>query len=185
MKVLYCVAIFALATAGPNFHWNWRDSQELHWKQTIRASKLRPERRDDLVKALLRLKTKDVPDTRIKEFDLNADGDPEVIAQGIDQDACSPTGNCPLWVFPWSGNHYRLLLNEQAQTFTIQPSKTNGFHDLVLGFHGSATNTGLSEYKFQGNVYRPAGCYEANWSYLDENGDVHDLKEPRITPCNK
>ena len=178
-------AIAAIMAGKPEFHWNSRNAQELNWKQNIRASKLSPLKRRALITAVsAQLHTKDVFNTRIKEIDLNGDGKAEIIAQATDDNACSPTGNCRFWVFQWSRDHYNLLLESQAQTFTIQPLKTDGFHDLVLGFHGSATDTRLTEYKFEGEVYRSSGCYEANWSYFDEKGERHELKEPRITACD-
>jgi hypothetical protein len=178
-------AIAAIMAGKPEFHWNSRDAQELNWKQNIRASKLIAVKRKALVTAVsAQLQTKDILNTRIKEIDLNGDGKPEIIAQATDDNACSPTGNCPFWVFQWSRDHYNLLLKSQAQTFTIQPLKTSGAYDLVLGFHGSATNTKLTEYKFDGEVYRSSGCYEANWSYFDKKGELHELKEPRITACD-
>jgi len=178
-------AIAAIMAGKPEFHWNSRNAQELNWKQNIRASKLSPLKRRALITAVsAQLHTKDVFNTRIKEIDLNGDGKAEIIAQATDDNACSPTGNCRFWVFQWSRDHYNLLLESQAQTFTIQPLKTDGFHDLVLGFHGSATDTRLTEYKFEGEVYRSSGCYEGNWSYFDEKGERHELKEPRITACD-
>ena len=178
-------AIAAIMAGKPEFHWTSRNAQELNWKQNIRASKLSPLKRRALITAVsAQLHTKDVFNTRIKEIYLNGDGKAEIIAQATDDNACSPTGNCRFWVFQWSRDHYNLLLESQAQTFTIQPLKTDGFHDLVLGFHGSATDTRLTEYKFEGEVYRSSGCYEANWSYFDEKGERHELKEPRITACD-
>ena len=175
-------AITAIMAGKPEFHWNSRDAQELNWKQNIKALKLSAVKRRALVTAVsAQLQTKDILSTRIKEIDLNDDGKPEIIAQASDDNACSPTGNCPFWVFQWSHDHYNPLLEGQAQTFTIQPLKTDEFHDLVLGFHASATKTRLTEYTFDSTAYRAAGCYEANWSDIDENGERHELKEPRVT----
>lgn len=124
-------------------------------------------------------------DTRVRLVDLNGDGVPEVISQASG-DICSPTGNCPFWVFQKTGAKYRLILEKWAvQDFTVQPTQTNGYFDLVLGMHGSATEQGLFLYQFRDGRYRKAGCYDANWTYLGKDGEYHDLKQPRITPCKK
>jgi hypothetical protein len=183
---LGCLAVFALLQADPRFHWKWRDAQELGWKQSIRASKLRSAKREALIEAISRQRRiKNVLDTRIEEIDLNVDGTAEVVAQVTDEELCGATGNCPLWVFRWSHQQYILLLEGEAQTFTVQSSKTKGFRDLVLGLHMSASRSELTEYKFDGAAYRKSGCYEANWTFLDENGNLHELKAPRVTPCEK
>jgi len=99
---------------------------------------------------------------------------------------CSPTGNCPFWVFRKMKAAYRLLLEKEAiQTFTIQRTQTNGYLDLVLGMHGSATEQGLFVNQFRDGRYRRTACYDASWTYLGNDGENHDLKVPRITPCPK
>jgi hypothetical protein len=122
----------------------------------------------------------------IKLIDLDGDGIPEVMAQEIGLKAgCGATGNCPVWIFQRSERGYSVLLHSQAQTFTIQPTKTKRFHDIVLGLHVSATEADLTEYRFEGMAYRKTGCYEAGWTYLGKDGEYHDLREPRMTPCGK
>ena len=121
--------------------------------------------------------------TRVKLVDLDGDGRPEVIAQGIG-DVCSRTGNCPFWVFQRVASGYKVILEKGAvQTFTVQPTRSNDYSDLLLSMHGSATEQELYSYQFGHGRYRSIACYDANWSYLDENGRIHELKRPRITPC--
>lgn len=121
-------------------------------------------------------------DTRIKFVDLNGDGIPDVIAQGLVD--CSPTGNCSFWIFPKTPTGYRLLLDGFGQTFTIQRSKTNGFHDIVVSMHGSATESRLTDFRFEDGHYVEVGCYYANWAVLDGN-EIHELKEHQISPCRE
>jgi len=124
--------------------------------------------------------------TRVKLVDLNGDGVPEVFCQAVDEEMCSPTGNCSFWLFQKDVNGYTLLLKKTAiQTFTIQPTKTNGYHDLVLGMHGSATDQELFLYQIHEGQYRKAACYDANWEHLGKDGEYHRLTEPRITSCAK
>jgi hypothetical protein len=122
--------------------------------------------------------------TRIKAVDLGGKGGGEFLAQGFGMQSCSPTGNCESWVLRQNGDNFSVILHRgAAQTFTIQPTVTNGLHDIVLGQHGSATMQGLTLYRFDGTTYRRAACYHENFTILGEDGEIHDLDEPRITPC--
>jgi hypothetical protein len=188
MLIVVSAAQQPTAKRTPGFQWNSKESQEA--RDTVRASKgISPAERAMLLNALAaRFKGDPNPkseaeDTRVRLVDLNGDGVPEVISQASG-DICSPTGNCPFWAFQKTGTQYRLILEKGAvQDFTIQPTQTNGYFDLVLGMHGSATEQGLFLYQFRDGRYRRAGCYDANWTYLGKDGEYHNLKQPRITPC--
>jgi len=121
--------------------------------------------------------------TSIKAVDLGGNGSKQYLARGSVSSLCSPTGNCEAWVFRPDGEKYSMILHRIAtQTFTIQSTVTNGFHDLVLGQHGSATEQGLTLYRFDKSKYRRIACYDASWTVLGKDGEFHDLKEPRLTP---
>jgi hypothetical protein len=98
---------------------------------------------------------------------------------------CSPTGNCPLWFFQRTPNGYKLLLDAIGQGFTLQKTAANGFTDLVVNMHDSATDQWLKVYRYARGRYLRVACYDADWAPL-ENGVVHQLEEPQITPsrCN-
>jgi len=138
--------------------WEWRDSK--YARQTLRQAKFSNAERAAIAKAIAdqfgpsdmevlgidsEQQLKDaILDTRVELVDLNGDGIPEVIAQGTSKEGCSPTGNCPFWVLQKSGRDYRLLVSLDAiQTFQIQRSRSNGFRDIVVGMHGSATESTL------------------------------------------
>lgn len=178
-----------------SFHWDWKNWQELFAAQSLRDAKitnaerkalasavqeqLRPEMADFEISSESQLEEAAL-DTRVKMIDLNGDGTPEVIAQGMS--GCGATGNCSFWVFRKTGKHYELILNGYGQTFTIQKESTNGFKDIVVASHSSATDSGLTLFRCKDGSYHEAGCYEANWAPLGEDGRVHELKEPRVTP---
>src|SRR5437762_474827 len=83
------------------------------------------------------------------------------IAQaGGERSRCSPTGNCPFWVLRRRGSEYEVLLEAEAQTFTIQPIQSRGFSDLVLARHGSAFESAARVYKFNGESYASTRCYD-------------------------
>jgi hypothetical protein len=177
------------------FHWDWRNWQELKADQSLRNAKLTEQSRNAIARAIadqirpmmpdLEIKSetelkKKALDTRITLIDLNSDGAPEVVAQGVVN--CGATGNCPFWVLQNSKTGYEVLLEGEAQTFTIQRASTNGFRDIVLSTHGSYSSGGLTIYQYQEGVYKDVGCYNYEWTVL-EGEKVRELKEPRITRC--
>jgi hypothetical protein len=181
---------------GHDFKWDWREKQKLERDQSLRNAELAGSERKAIassISAQLRPNMADLEigsdqqlwkaalDTRIKMIDLNGDGIPEVIAQGIV--GCSATGNCPFWILQKAQGGYRLLLEGQAQTFTVQKTRTNGFLDIVLGRHASATDSILTDNRYMRGVYEGVACYDASWTVL-ENDKVRELQEPSITPCN-
>ena len=183
------------------FHWDPDRSQELDVKDKItRVKGLGESDRNALIGMIAAQLQRDMGDeggssmqqwraaaaqTRIKLVDLNGDGVPEVIAQGVGDDAgCSATGNCPIWVFIKAGIAYKVVLDASSvQTFTIQPTRTNGFSDLVLGTHGSAFVEELHWYRYNNGRYRDTACYIANWRRR-VGDDYQDLKHPDVTPCD-
>lgn len=173
------------------FGWNWRASEELESRQNagVESKTLSKTDHAALIGALT-LKFKGDPnpikraeETRIKFVDLNGDGVAEVIAQPVGYDFCGAVGNCRFWVFQRTDSGYRLILNGTAQTFTVQRSRTNGYLDLVLALHDSATEQELLEYRFSAGQYRRTTCYNASWT-ASINSEIR-LKAPLITPCTR
>jgi len=120
---------------------------------------------------------------RVKAVDLGENGAREFVVQDSNDQSCSPTGNCEFWILQQNADKYSVILHRIAtQTFTIQSTLTNGFHDIVLGQHGSATESGLTLYRFDGARYRRVACYDAAWTMIGKDDEVHELKEPRMTP---
>jgi hypothetical protein len=120
--------------------------------------------------------------TLVKFVDLNGDGVPEVIARPIGN-ICG-AANCPLYVFQKTGTNYRAILKKgAAQTVTVQRTRTNGYLDVVVGMHGSATEEGLFVYQFSEGRYRRTHCYNASFTELGKDGEIHELEKARITPC--
>jgi len=200
MEVCFYAVVFASIMLGADsFQWDWRHAEALTSRQSLRHAKVASAERAAVARAIADQLKPDMGglggmtepeleevalDTPVKLVDLNGDGTPEVIAQGTPQDGgCSPTGNCRFWVFQKAGRDYRLLFYREAiQSFTLQPSRSGGFSDIVLRRHGSAAQSTLWLLQYRDGKYQEAGCYDANWSAL-EGDTVHELKEPRLTPC--
>jgi hypothetical protein len=198
VKNVFALLLLVVASSGQrpiaarSFAWTWQNAQELTVAgQSLSTSKdISPSDRTRLLEALVeQFKGESKPReraarTRVKPLDLNGDGVPEVVCQASDDQMCSPTGNCTFWIFRRDSTGYRLLLKKAAiQTFTIQRTQTEGYFDVVLGMHGFATEQELFLYRFRDGRYRRTACYQAKWTYLGKDGEYHDLKEPRITPC--
>ena len=208
MKVIFPAAIvFVLSAAASqqsntkgSLHWNWRNAAELRGADTIRESRnLTTAQRAEFIELLLRSygepghrtdaeQQEDraaAADTRIKLIDLNHDGIPELMTQATGDEFCGASGNCTFLVFTQRKGVYVKILDSIAQTYTIQPTVSSGFQDLILGMHGSATEAELKLYKYDGQRYRRTSCYDANWSVLGKDGEIHDLKSPTIkaSPC--
>src|SRR5258708_30771171 len=99
-----------------------------------------------------------------RAVNLNNDPKPELIVQGV----CSPTGNCSTSIYRAKLNGYQELVNHDAQLVSVEATMTNGYHDVVFNIHGSAYESRLLLYKFDGNKYRLAQCFTSN--YLNANG---------------
>jgi hypothetical protein len=192
-SVLVAIAACAVTCAAQDFQWKWREVQELGPEYLLRKSDLPEQDRRWLAKRIAEL-TRPYMDVlaigseqqlrqaalnaRIKKVALDGHGLAELIAQG----PASPVGNGSIWIFQRMGGAYKLILDGYGQTFTIQPTRTNGYADIVLASHGSANSNDLAVYKFKDGKYEQAACYEAEW-YVIEGGKVRDLKEPRFVPC--
>lgn len=179
-------------------HWNWNRMEELSSTESISRAKVTVEERERLIRAImgelkesadLDLDTEDdlrkvAVETRIKYFDLDGDHVPEIVAQaGGYKSGCSPTGNCPFWILRRHGRGYEVLLGDNAQTFTIQRTRTKVFRDLVLMRHGSAFDSEARLFRFDGNEYREASCYDVVWEDPTGNGQSKIADFPNMTPC--
>lgn len=195
-----CVLLVQGATAAKpaqEFHWNWHDAQALRVSDSLRNAQMDASEKSAIataLKAQIRPYLADLGDdsasrleeeafsTRVKLIDLNQDGTPEVIAQAMV--ACGASGNCPFWILRKEAGGYKLLLDDSAETFTIQRARTNGYSDLVLALHDSAFEQTLDVYRYAKDQYADGGCYVATVAVLDDHA-IRRLTEPKLTPCQE
>jgi hypothetical protein len=161
-------------THAQTFHWNWKAATELSALDTLKNIDLAHREKLEISSAIGK-------DSRVALVRLRRPGPPNVIAQGLGQEVCGATGNCPLWVLEKSGGHYKLILNGFGQTFTVQSTRTNGFSDIVISMQGSATSSDLMLYKYKNGQYHRTACFDAEWA-VREGDESRNLKEPRVTP---
>ena len=120
--------------------------------------------------------------TLVDFIDLNGDGTLEVIAQPVGN-FCG-AANCPLYVLQKIGTKYETILRKgAAQGVLVQSTRTNGYLDVVVTMHGSATETGLFVYQFSKGRYQRTHCYDVSFEELGTDGEIQKLDPPRVTPC--
>jgi len=113
-------------------------------------------------------------------IELNGDSEPELVVHGLGH-ICG-AANCMTWLYRKAGRGYELLLD--AGTINrIEPQKsfTKGYRDIMAVMHGSAYDSDLKLYKFDGHVYRRKGCFYRTDQTRDQDGTMRELKKPKIT----
>lgn len=81
--------------------------------------------------------------------------------------------DCEFWVL---NSDYRILLEKVTQSFKLQSGTHNGPPDIVTSMHGSAFESSVSYWRFQGKRYVRVACADA--VYGDADGNI--FKKPHI-----
>jgi len=116
-----------------------------------------------------------------KVIDLNADGTPEVVVKG-ERCLCSVTGNCWLGIYRRGKGGYEELLDAGiTQTYHFLSSRSHGYRDLVTTMHGSAYDSVVFLFRFDGRRYRLRECYDRTYLVLDSKDIQHFLLKPKFT----
>ena len=189
-----------------HFRWSERLAHELDYQHTIATAKeLTPEERAALFGFILNrfqhpvsshdaemfedLSEKELrklaSDTRIEFFDLKGDGKNEIIAQGNGFGACGGTGNCIVLVLQSTSTGFQIVLDSREGKFgsgyekiRVLDSSTNGFRDIVLATHDSASDRTLEVFRFRDGRYRRSDCFTSTvWSPDHPEG----LEQPEIS----
>jgi hypothetical protein len=117
-----------------------------------------------------------------EEFDLNADRTPEVVIKGKEC-LCSPTGNCSFWIYRRGGSGYHELLEaEGVHRYHFLSSRSHGYRDLVASMHGSAYDSTVFLFRFDGKRYRLRECYERSYHEIDSKGIEQGVAETESSP---
>jgi hypothetical protein len=190
--IVITVSVVALAA---DFTWDWRDQEVIGRTDTSlgNTSKLtEPERNavlDAIIVRLMKpLADRGYDDGRIREIAITSRvrfvqvGDETVLMAtsfGI-EGGCDVLANCPFWVFRRSPDGYVSMLEAEAASYTIQPTITGGYSDLVLARHITPSETRLNLYKYADGKYADAGCYTATFVPPKEGESIED---PEIAPC--
>lgn len=99
----------------------------------------------------------------LKYVDLDRDGRAEILVRG-GVALCGAVGNCDFWVIKRERKSLRLLLHAGDYIDAtdmgkqVLKARTNGYADLLLKGHFSASETRYSTYKFNGRRYVESKC---------------------------
>ncbi len=192
---LVIVAVCALAFAA-DLEWNWRNQETLGRNDPSvgNTSKLTEPERAELIQAIVARLEKPMSDqgydddriheiastSRVRFVDLGGDSKPLLLTASIGlEGGCDAMGNCPFWIFRHTEDGYVSLLDTVARSYTVQPTSSNGFSDLVLTRRTSADESRLTVYHYADGKYTDAGCYTAT-SPTSKDGESQD---PVISAC--
>lgn len=115
------------------------------------------------------------PGLRVEEFDLNGDGRLEYFAE----DFCSPTGNCGFWILEErKGSAHELLATDLVQVVCVRYTKSNGYRDIQLSSHGSAFDSEVRVFRFDGRKYEESERFDVRHEYDDKTGKWRQVEEP-------
>jgi hypothetical protein len=119
--------------------------------------------------------------TRLRFLELG-EGRPLVLAASIGlEGGCDSSGNCPLWIFRREAatDGYVSVLDTEAATYSVQPTTSNGFSDLVTLRRTAASQGNLTVYRYNDRKYVDAGCYTAIWPPPKDE----EVQDPEIVAC--
>ncbi len=184
----------AVALAA-DFAWNWHTQEVIgrNDQSLGTTSKLTEPERAALLDAIVTRLQKPLSErgydadrvreiastTRLRFVELG-EGKPAIMATSLGlEGGCDALVKCPFWIFRQRKDGYGLLLETVATSYTIQPTTTGGFSDLVIARHISHTESRLTLYKYQDGEYADAGCYTATWPAA-KDGEIQD---PEIAVC--
>jgi hypothetical protein len=102
-----------------------------------------------------------------EKIDLNKDGIKEIKIRGIFGNFCGATGNCSEWIFGRTRKSakYKLLLKSGGEYFHVRKSSTNGYKDIYITTHDSASSSYHMIYKFSGKIYQENKCWFEDYSF--------------------
>ena len=192
---LVALAVCAIAIAA-DFEWSWRSQEVIGRNDSSvgNTSKLTERDRAALIAAIVLRLQKPMSEqgysdnrirevastTRVRFVDPGGEGKPLVFATSLGlEGGCDALVNCPFWIFRHSEDGYISLLDTVASSYTIQPTSTNGFSDIVIARHLSASESQLTLYNYAEGKYVDAGCYTATWTAV-KDGETPD---PEISRC--
>jgi hypothetical protein len=114
-------------------------------------------------------------------MELDRRGEPELWVHGLGIKVCG-AANCATWVYQKAAGGYRLLLDAgNVNRIELQRSYTKGYRDLMVVVHGSAWESNLILYKFDGEEYQQDSCFLRTDRYEDSHGSLRELKRPKVS----
>ena len=109
---------------------------------------------------------------KFEQIDLSADKPVTMVEAGAGCGRGGQGSNGAMWLIRFQGDE-AVLLAGPAQSFNgwlyaVQAQQSHGYRDVVLGWHMSSREAGLSYFRFDGKLYRMIGTAKMTW---DDNGN--------------
>jgi hypothetical protein len=138
--------------------------------------------KDQELKEFIQLRPDGSAENLVAEpLDLDRDGKPELEVHGIGPGICG-AANCVTWIYRKAANEYQMLLDAGSiQRVEPQNTFTKDYRDIITSMHGSAWDSDLTLYKFDGKQYQRVGCFFRTYRYKDKRGNYRESKLPIIT----
>src|SRR5260370_28590249 len=115
-----------------------------------------------------------VRDFRIDRIQLTPDDKIQYIIEGWGPCVCGTTGNCPVWVLEKRVEGFKVLLSNGGyggfNGFSIEATSTNGYNDIILRSHDSASSYDLYVYRFSKTGYKLFQCSFVDYWRSDMTG---------------
>ena len=195
VRLALLVAALCTLVFAAEFTWEWRNQETIgrNAPSLNNTPQLSEPERAALLDAVVKRLQKPLTDrgyeedrireiastTRLRFLDLGEDK-PVIMATSLGlEGGCDALVNCPFWIFRYRKDGYVAMLETVAASYTIQPSASGGYSDLVIARHITADDTRLTLYKYQEGKYVDAGCYTATFA-APKDGEIRD---PEIAPC--
>ena len=187
--------VIGVVAWAADFTWDWR-SQEVIGRndQSLNnTSKLTEPERNALLDAVIVRLMKPMADngyeddrirevastTRLRFVELG-EGKPVILATSLGlEGGCDALVNCPFWIFRHDKDGYVSMLDTMAASYTVQPTSSDGYYDLVIARHVTPNENRLTLYKYADGKYADAGCYTATFAPTKEG----EMPDPEIAPC--
>ena len=190
LALVFCT--FALAA---DFTWDWRNQEVLGRTDTSlnNTSKLTEPERNGLLDAIIVRLMKPLADrgyddgrireiastTRVRFVDVGKETVVMAASLGV-EGGCDVLANCPFWVFGHGKDGYAVMVETDAASYTVQPTMSDGYSDLVLVRHVTPSENRLTLYKYADGKYAEAACYSAVFAPPKE---AEGIADPEIAPC--
>ncbi|HWX55865.1 MAG TPA: hypothetical protein VN176_14850 [Verrucomicrobiae bacterium] len=127
-------------------------------------------------------KRKIVRSFRIERIRLTAEDKTQYIIGGWGSCVCGAVGNCPVWILEKRAEGFTVLLSNGGyggyNGFSVEETSTNGYKDMILRSHDSASSHYLFAYRFSKGGYRLFQCSFVDYWKSDMAGK---RSSPEIT----
>jgi hypothetical protein len=100
-----------------------------------------------------------------------------IVVWGRSSCYCGATGNCDFWIFrKANGKYIRILETHSVRDYGFVSNQTNGYRDLVVWSHGSAYQSSVRLFHFDGEQYDLSCGWEEEYEITEGTNAVANDK---------